>query len=182
MRRGRRGFTLIELLVVIVIIAILAFALAVLVVELLTRSRYDKTIAIVHTLDKACNNYWTECKEFPPTTPYAGSANLHFYLGRKFKYPVQFKNDGSAALTKDHDPYIKFKPDWLQGSPDDPDPLSGGAKQIVDAWSQPVDYLIILPDKKQVWIRSKGADQAAECSQTNTNHVGDDVDNRHKEY
>jgi len=140
MRRAR-GFTLIEMLVVIAIITILAALLVVLIGGILDRSKNSATYALIKKMDMACRTYSQEYwSTWPPTTPYNGSANLHFYLGNRWIRATQFNPDGTvAAVSKDQKPFVEFKRHELEGNPSNPSPGTT-PKQVIDAWGKPVGY------------------------------------------
>jgi prepilin-type N-terminal cleavage/methylation domain-containing protein len=156
-----KGFTLIELLVVIVIIVGLATGIIVLIVGIIDNAKRDKTHAVVQAVTAGCKAYYSEFHEWPPTTTYSGSANLHFYLGREFTHKIQSSGgSGSAAglaVTKVHRPFVEFRRDWLLGASNvDPNP----PVQLCDAWNRPLTYEILTVNGiKQVKIVSGGANQ-----------------------
>ena len=140
-----KGFTLLELLVVIVLICGLAAGLIIMIVGIIDGAKHDKTQGIVRAVSDACNAYRKEFQEWPPLTPYAGSANLHYYLGREFNYAIASTGglgSGStlAPVVKKHKPFVEFRHDWLSGSgTTDPTP----PRPVCDAWNVPLRYEII---------------------------------------
>lgn len=133
----RAGFTLVEMLVVIAIILILLALMAVLIKGVRERAQYKKTVAIVNTIKMGCENYRTDERVYPPQTysTYNGSQALHFLLGRERN--VVAGTGGSQTVVK-RDPYIEFKPDWLEGQPGNNEP--NPPKNVVDAWGNVIAY------------------------------------------
>ncbi len=134
---SRRAFTLVELLVVIVIIAVLCALLVVLIKGMVDKSRNTATKAIVDVLNQACEAYKTDEGMYPPTSPYSGSANLHFYLGGKRDHVEQYSTTGTHVVSA-RPPIIEFKKDWL-------DPTASTAQpnppvQIYDKWQKVIQY------------------------------------------
>jgi prepilin-type N-terminal cleavage/methylation domain-containing protein len=140
-----KGFTLLELLVVIVLICGLAAGLIVMIVGIIDGAKHDKTQGIVRAVSDACNAYRKEFQQWPPLSPYVGSANLHYYLGREFDYTIvrsggEGSGAGLAPVTKKHKPFIEFRADWLLGGgTTDPNP----PRPVCDAWNVALRYEII---------------------------------------
>lgn len=124
MREPRRGFTLVELIVVVAIIAMLMALLVVLVRSTQEGARHAQTRALIEHLDTACDLYREEQGQFPPMT-YAGSRNLHAFLGQPTK----------ASGT----PYFTFQLAWLDPSATSTAPVPPSF--VVDRWGRPLDYV-----------------------------------------
>jgi general secretion pathway protein G len=154
----RDGFTLVELLVVILIISILAGVLIMVITHIIERQRRVAVEHLIVALDKACDNYFSDFREYPPTRPYSGSQNLHYYLGRRFKYTtVGGTNPADPLIIKHKDPYMSFESHWLEGNPKNtyPDP----PRYIVDAWGYRLIYKNPgIKNKGKVDIYSPGPD------------------------
>lgn len=154
--RKQRGVTLIEVLVVMVIIVLLAGALVVLISGLIERQKFTRTASMIKSLSAGCESYHTLFQEYPPTTPYTGSQNLHYYLGREFDLII----DATDGTKKNHDPILTdIRLDWLAGNPSTTDPLASGPHYIKDMWGNQVVYTRPDPAKTFV-IRSNGPDGA----------------------
>lgn len=82
-----------------------------------------KTRSQLRSLQLACRMYEADWAKFPPTVPYDGSANLHYYLGRR----IQQRSS-----------YMDFDSGELEGKPVDVTP--NPPRRIVDAWNNPVLY------------------------------------------
>jgi type II secretory pathway pseudopilin PulG len=161
---------MVEVLIVMVVIVILAAALIVIISGVIDRAKVEKCAALIHTLDTGANTYSGLFKEFPPLSPYAGSQNLHFYLGRECTVLEQV----SPPIMKRHPRIVEFRPDWLQNPTQvDPNP----PVYIVDTWGVVVVYDSIptaQPKPVKILIRSNGPDKTAGS--------GDEVDNQNKEF
>jgi prepilin-type N-terminal cleavage/methylation domain-containing protein len=138
-----KGFTLIEVLVVIIVIVFLVAGLALLVSGLIDRAKTDKTQGLIQMVVTGCKAYRSEFREWPPTQPYAGSANLHYYLGREYMHEVQgssTRTGGAPGVQKKHRPFVEFEVDWLKGAassePNPPVPL-------MDSWGQTLTYEVL---------------------------------------
>lgn len=168
--RGKSGFTLIEVLVVMVVIVILAAALVVIVTGIFDRAKVEKTASLIHTLDTGASTYAALFKQFPPFTPYTGSQNLHYYLGRECTILEQV----DPPIRKRHPRIVEFRPDWLQ-NPNQIDP--NPPVFIMDTWGSIIEYDSIppsTPNPSKIMIRSRGPDKTASS--------GDEVDNQNKEF
>lgn len=167
----KSGFTLIEVLVVMVVIVVLASALVVIVVGIFDRAKVEKTAALIHTLDTGCNTYAALFKTFPPFTPYTGSQNLHYYLGRECTILEQV----DPPIRKKHPRIVEFRPDWLT-NPAQVDPNPPVA--LWDTWGSLIEYDSIpagnQTNPSKIMIRSRGPDKTA--------NSGDEVDNQNKEF
>jgi prepilin-type N-terminal cleavage/methylation domain-containing protein len=128
--RTRSAFTLVELLVVIVIIAILAASLVVLIKGMIERGRQAATKSMVDVLSMACADYRTDYGCYPPTSPYTGSQNLHYYLGAPRTIEV------TTGITSERKPFIEFKRDWLDATATST--LPPPPAYVIDRWSQPI--------------------------------------------
>lgn len=167
---SRRGFTLVELLVVIVIIAILASLLVVLIKGMVDKSRNTATKALVDILNKGCESYKTDEGMYPPTSPYSGSMNLHYYLGNGRQVVKQFGASGN--ITAAMPPLIEFKKEWLDPSASSSYP--NPPVYIYDRWQKQIQYASPgVNNVKSVDIWSKGRDDA---------DAGDDLSNWIRDY
>lgn len=164
--RQRRGFTLIEVLVVTIIIAILATALVTLIAGVIERTKVDKTAAMVKALSSGCETYHSRFKEYPPTSPYTGSQNLHYYLASAF----DVLETVDPPTRKRMKPILPdFRHDWLEGQPSSNDPATVGPRNVIDAWGVVVTYQRPGPGNLGYLIRSNGPDKVS--------GGGDDIDN-----
>jgi prepilin-type N-terminal cleavage/methylation domain-containing protein len=92
----RRSFTLVELMVVIAIIGILGTIVAPAVGDAIIKARVAKVVALAHTLETACDNY------FGDTNTYAREYGSNSYIDPG--YHNLFYNPGIATWSG---PYIK---------------------------------------------------------------------------
>lgn len=142
----RKGFTLIELLVVIVIMAILMATVGAVISNVIDRSRYAKTVALIQLLNQGCERYKNEDRSMaypnsgvavtgwadPDSTKY-----LHFYLGSP---RAVSKMIGVKAETGP--PLISFQREWLYGTPANIDAGATVAASIsiIDGWGNKMSY------------------------------------------
>lgn len=169
--KRNKGFTLIEMLVVISIITLLAALLVVLIKGVMDRARNGKTHALVRSLDQMCHAYKVDYNVFPPASPYAGSANLHFYLGRNRTIVTQHNNDGSPAISVQRKPYTDFTRDQLIGSPANTYP--NPPVQLMDAYGFSIQYInpgLKIPTGVDIW--SMGKDGITNAAAAITDDIG----------
>ncbi|HLG42098.1 MAG TPA: type II secretion system protein [Planctomycetota bacterium] len=167
----RRGFTLIEVLVVMTIIAMLAAALVTIINGVIERQKCDKTAAMIMALGSGCETYHSKFKEYPPTAPYTGSQNLHYYLASAF----DVLETVDPPTRKRMKPILPdFRHDWIQGAPSSNDPATIGVRYVIDAWGITVTYQRPGPGNLGFLIRSNGPDKVS--------GGGDDIDNEKPEF
>jgi prepilin-type N-terminal cleavage/methylation domain-containing protein len=171
-RLRRAAFTLVELLVVIVIIAILASLLVVLIKGMIDKSRNTATKALIDILNKGCESYKIDEGLYPPSSPYSGSQNLHFYLGGSRLYIAQYGATAADNITAQRPPLVEFKREWLDPSASStfPNPPT----YVYDRWEKQVQYQVPgVNNPKSVDIWSKGK---------NDTDAGDDLANWIRDY
>ncbi len=151
-----RGFTLIELMVVITIIAILLVTVGTVMSNVIERGRAANATSLIQILNKGCDEYRMDYRAYPPGTPYEGSQNLHYYLGRPRIVVKQFRQDGNHVI-QTKPPAVEFKRAWLDASAKgtEPDPPAF----VVDVWGRRVQYANPgTNNKKGVDVWSLGGD------------------------
>lgn len=137
----RHGFTLVEMLVVIIIIAILMGIVGAIIVEVINRAKYTKTVGLIQVLNQGCERYRNE----DPSRKYPGPGNnaadstkaLHFYLGSERNVVKQV---GMEPVKES--PIVFFKREFLLGPPPNSDPGTSVANSvpIVDGWKVEMRY------------------------------------------
>jgi len=151
----RSGFTLVEMLVVICIIGILAALIAVWFVEIGVRAKNVATRSLIHTLDAGCSDYRMEFGQAPPSTTYAGSQNLHYYLAQ----PWPVVRNGIATNVG---PFINFPVGWLApGASSHPSPPSF----VYDKFNQPIEYVspgVQVPTGVDIWSKGRSASDSTD--------------------
>lgn len=136
--RKRGGFTLVEMLVVITIIIILLALFGSLLMYVMDRSRYTKSIGIIKMLHDGCYQYKTfdiVGQKFPEYAA-GNSTVLHLRLGKKTFFCKRI--DSAGNMLEERPPIIAFNPGMLEGNPTNTDPTV--PKNVVDAWKQPIKY------------------------------------------
>lgn len=142
MRNIRRlGFTLIEMLVVIIILSILMSIIGAIIVDVLNRAKYTKTVGLIRLLHEGCERYRNEdlSRKYPgPGNNAADSTKpIHFYLGSP---RTVYKQIGMAPVQEG--PIVLFKREFLKGPPNDSAPGANVAASdaIVDGWKIEMRY------------------------------------------
>lgn len=144
--RTNKGFTLVEMLVVIVILAILMTTMGAIIANVIDRSRYAKTVALIQLLHQGCERYKNEDRSM--SYPNSGTAiggwsdpdstkYLHFYLGSPRIVAKMIGVKGEPAP-----PMIAFKREWLYGTPSNIDAGASVAlsRSIIDGWGKRMSY------------------------------------------
>jgi len=155
--RQEKGFTLIELLVVIAIITLMMSLVVVLIVNLIERARYAKTVATIKLLDQGCQTYQVDFGRYPPDDKKGDSRCLHHYLGVDRMLTVMRNESGGDIKTR-KPPIIEFRADILKDGGAYSDAKSSPVP-IVDAFGQVIKYRNPgVQKKKSVDIWSIGND------------------------
>ena len=135
------GFTLIEMLVVIVILTILMTIVGAIIVEVINRAKYTKSVGLIRMLHESCERYRNEdfSRKYPgPGNNAADSTKaLHYYLGSDRNV---IKQVGMAPV--EEKPMVVFKREFLKGAPMDTDPGTSvaTANALVDGWKNEMRY------------------------------------------
>ncbi len=102
--------------------------------------------ALIEVLHQQCENYRIRYGCYPPTEPYEGSANLHYYLGREW-----------IQDCRPFGPMMAFPAEVLEGRPavTTPEP----PRRLVDGWGRPIRYRVPgVHNPKGADIWSEGPD------------------------
>src|SRR5882724_8621864 len=119
--RRAAGFSMMELLIVVLLIAFMIGFLAMVFVNNIAQGKIKAAKTLLHKLDVALHDYYTDFREYPPDTGYGldtskgtqgqttlyDAGSLYRYLGQKVRWKKPSENGGFIDMGF-KGPYCEF--------------------------------------------------------------------------